>query len=483
MITPKNTLLIKFDLGIFRDVHLISFPGTGKIEDFFVQTDLDEKYEDAILRVALDLYSPDDGEVSLVLRDLAANHVVVGSIIKPVHANTSHLDIELPVPNPKKWTAETPYLYQLELQLSWPLRNLDTHTIHQNVGFRTVEIKNGLLTVNGKRILLRGVNRHDHHPLFGRAVPISFIKQDLLLMKSHNINALRCSHYPSHPKLYDLCDELGLWVMDEADLECHGFYDAVVRSLDIPEKANYEQRKMMAFSRAAAYTSDNDEWREAYVDRIRQVIQRDKNHPSIIIWSLGNESFYGRNHRAMYHYAKSVDPRRLVHYEGDAKSLSADMFSYMYPSVERLVRLAKTEGVNQEGLYEKPIVLCEYGHAMGNGPGGLEDYQTAFREYDRLQGGFVWEWANHGLWKKDGDNQFYGFGGDFADTPNDGTFVMDGLCHSDHTPTPGLVEFKKTTQPVKLSMEGKQLLVKNEYDFIGLDHLVATYKVEEFHTR
>ncbi|TVY89080.1 Beta-galactosidase [Lachnellula willkommii] len=467
--------------GIFRDVHLLSLPGTGRIEDFFVRTELDEKYEDAILRVALDLYSPDGGEAALVLRDPANHHAVVASTTKLIHANTPRLDIELPVSNPKKWTAETPYLYQLELRLSCPSRSSNPHTVLQKVGFRTIELKNGLLTVNGTPILLRGVNRHDHHPLFGRAVPLSFIKKDLLLMKSHNINALRCAHYPSHPKLYDLCNELGLWVMDEADLECHGFYDAVARPLDIPEEMDYEQRKLLAFPQATQYTSDNDEWREAYVDRIRQVIQRDKNHPSVIIWSLGNEAFYGHNHKAMYDYAKSVDPGRLVHYEGDSKALSADMFSYMYPSVERLAGLAKTEGVNAEGLYEKPIVLCEYAHAMGNGPGGLEDYQRAFREYDRLQGGFIWEWANHGLWKKDGAKPFYAYGGDFADTPNDATFVMDGLCFSDHTPTPGLVEFKKVAQPVKLSMEGEQLFVENEYDFIDLDHLVATYKVEAFH--
>jgi beta-galactosidase len=215
------------------------------------------------------------------------------------------------------------------------------HTIHQNVGFRSVGLKDGHLTVNGKPILLRGVNRHDHHPLLGRAVPISFIKQDLLLMKRHNINALRCSHYPSHPKLYDLCDELGLWVMDEADLECHGFYDAVARPLNIPEEMDYEKRKLLTFPQAAKFTSDNEEWKEAYLDRMTQVIQRDKNHPSIIIWSLGNESFYGRNHKAMYDYAKSVDPGRLVHYEGDARALSADMFSYMYASVERLITLPK----------------------------------------------------------------------------------------------------------------------------------------------
>jgi beta-galactosidase len=434
--------------------------------------------------VALDLHNPDGGDVSLVLRDPAKNNSVVASIRKAPDTDSFRLEIELQVPNPKKWTAETPYLYQLELSLYSPSQNFTPlHTISQNVGFRSVQLKNGLLTVNGKPILLRGVNHHDHHPLLGRAVPLSFIKEDLLLMKCHNINALRCSHYPSHPRLLDLCDELGIWVMDEADLECHGFYDAVARPLNIPPEMDYERRKLLAFPQAAAFTSDNDEWREAYLDRIRQVIQRDKNHTSIIIWSLGNESFYGRNHKAMYDYTKSVDPGRLVHYEGDAKASSADMFSYMYPSVERLVTLAKTEGVDPEGHYEKPMILCEYTHAMGNGPGGLEDYQSVFREYDRLQGGFVWEWANHGLWRKDGDDQFYAFGGDFGDVPNDGTFVMHGLCFSNHAPTPGLVELKKVIEPVRLLMEAEELFLENGYDFISLEHLVATYKVEAFGTR
>jgi beta-galactosidase len=443
-----------------------------------VRTVLDEIYRDAVLRVTFDVFNPEGGEVSLTLRDPGKNNKIVAKTRKCSSAGSRHLDVELSVANPKKWTAETPYLYLLEMNLFSSQGHEPIHTIHQNVGFRSVGLKDGHLTVNGKPILLRGVNRHDHHPLLGRAVPISFIKQDLLLMKRHNINALRCSHYPSHPKLYDLCDELGLWVMDEADLECHGFYDAVARPLNIPEEMDYEKRKLLTFPQAAKFTSDNEEWKEAYLDRMTQVIQRDKNHPSIIIWSLGNESFYGRNHKAMYDYAKSVDPGRLVHYEGDARALSADMFSYMYASVERLITLAKTEGIDSDGHYKKPIVLCEYAHAMGNGPGGLEDYQKVFREYSRLQGGFIWEWANHGLYKEDSSGDFFAYGGDFGDIPNDGTFVMDGLCFSDHSPAPGLVEFKKVTEPVRLDMEGERLFVENSYNFINLEHLVATYIVE-----
>ncbi|KAG0652338.1 beta-galactosidase [Hyphodiscus hymeniophilus] len=466
--------------GIFRDVHLIALPSDLRIEDFFITTDLDEKYTDATVHVTLDILSIEQSTISLVLRELLDSNNIVACSQTSAEAKASHIKLSLEVSNPRKWTAETPYLYELEMSL---IRDGQTmHSVCQRLGFRKVELKNGNITVNGTSILLRGVNRHDHHPLFGRAVPLSFIKKDLLLMKTHNVNALRCSHYPSHPGLYDLCDELGIWVMDEADLECHGFYDAVAYPLDVPESMDYEERKAFTFSKAAGFTSDNKAWSAAYLDRMIQLVQRDKNHPSIIIWSLGNEAFYGQNHKAMYEYAKQVDPGRLVHYEGDSRAESADMFSYMYPSVKKLIHLASTEQGDTEH-FEKPIVLCEYGHAMGNGPGGLEDYQAAFRNHRRLQGGFIWEWANHGLWK-DGDVKgFYAYGGDFGDIPNDDTFVMDGLCFSNHAPTPGLTEFKKVIEPVRSWVEGHTLIIENGYDFISLDHLMATFKLEKLGKR
>ena len=465
-------------LGIFRDVHLLGFPADTRIDDFFVKTILNESYEDANLDVTLDMVNPRGSEVGITLRD--SSDMVVNSKLHMLEDDTATVNLNLEVSEPHLWTAETPHLYRLEIRLFSPQGSEEpAQTIHQRVGFRKVELKDGNITVNGVPLLLRGVNRHDHHPLLGRAVPLSYIKQDLLLMKKHNINALRCSHYPSHPKLYDLCDELGFWVMDEADLECHGFYDSVARPLDVPESMDYGQRKLLTFSQAAKFTSDNDKWTAAYVDRMTQLIQRDKNHASVIIWSLGNEAFYGRNHQAMYEYAKKVDPGRLVHYEGDSNATSADMFSYMYPSPEKLISLATTVQVEGES-FKKPIILCEYGHAMGNGPGALENYQAAFREHRRLQGGFIWEWANHGLWKKEQQKSFYAYGGDFGDVPNDGTFVMDGLCFSDHTPTPGLIEYKKVIEPVRSWLSGSLLVIENGHDFVSLDHLTAKYKIEEF---
>lgn len=422
--------------------------------------------------------------LTLNLNELAKNG---GALLatKDLAVGKGHakIDIHLPVTQREinkleKWTAESPYLYQVEISLSTE-DDSPSHSVHQRVGFRKVEMKKGLLTVNGVAIQLHGVNRHDHHPTRGRSVPLDFLRRDLLLMKTHNVNALRCSHYPSHPALFDLCDELGLWVLDEADLECHGFLDAVMRPESLRQNMDYAERCKLLGPDAASYTSDNPEWKDAYLDRMEQLVQRDKNHASVIIWSLGNEAFYGQNHRAMYEYTKRVDPGRPIHYEGDSKAQSTDMFSYMYPSVDWLIQQAKTEGVGKDGSYTKPIVLCEYGHAMGNGPGGLEDYQEAFRKYPRLQGGFIWEWANHGLWKEDGPGkEYYAYGGDFGDYPNDGTFVMDGLCHSNHTPTQGLIELKKVIQPVGFSIQDGKLQVENRYTFIDLSHLLATFKVE-----
>ncbi|KAH7305188.1 glycosyl hydrolases family 2, TIM barrel domain-containing protein [Stachybotrys elegans] len=459
--------------GIFRDVSLLAFPGAARIEDFFIKTDLDADYRDAVLRadITVSSFVVDQQEVLLTLRD---NGKELASTRKPSSINEGVLKFEIPVSNPQKWTAESPKLYQLGISL-FSSTGDSVQSISQNVGFRKVEMKKGLITVNGSPILLRGANRHDHHPVHGRAVPYEFMKQDLLLMKQHNINALRTSHYPGQPQLYDLADELGLWVMDEADLECHGFYDVVTQPVEPPPYLDYEGSKEVYFPLAAQFTSDNTAWRASYVDRMVQMVQRDKNHPCIFSWSLGNESFYGANHVAMVDYARSIDDRP-IHYEGDIKAETADMYSYMYPDMERLTRLLETEGI-QDGTSLKPVILCEYAHAMGNGPGGLQDYQDMFRKHERLQGGFIWEWANHGLAHKGG---FYAYGGDFGDDPNDHTFVMDGLVSSEHKPTPGLLEVKRVFQPVKFDYDPTgRVLITNEYDFIGLDALEGTYSIQE----
>lgn len=458
--------------GIFRDVTLLAFPGQARIEDFFVRTALDKDYVDATLRLSVDLALATAAIVQVTLSNPSTGSTLQTEKYS-LGEKQDKLEAELSVSNPNKWTAETPNLYNLCIALYVDGAKDPVQTINHRVGFRQVEIKNGNITVNGVPVMFRGVNRHDHHPRFGRAVPLSFLREDLLIMKRHNVNALRCSHYPSHPRLYELCDELGLWVMDEADLECHGFYDAIARPLDIPESMDYEERKKLTFDQAAQFTTNNPEWKEAYVDRMVQMVQRDKNHSCIVIWSLGNEAFYGSNHQAMYDYVKQVDPSRPVHYEGDMEAKTVDMYSYMYPSLERLVGFATAEGDE----FKKPIVLCEYAHAMGNAPGGLEEYMEAFRAHRRLQGGWVWEWANHGLW--DEKKGWYGYGGDFGDTPHDGNFVLDGLLFSDHTPAPGITELKKAYAPVRVwPGEDGTLVVANDYNFVGLEGLQASYKIE-----
>lgn len=436
-----------------------------------MKTEFDQSYADAVLKVTVTLVATESVLLEAALRNRGSQDKI--GYEKMSVAEHGTVTLTMPVKSPKKWTAETPNLYDLQITLSSAFAGEVLYQeINHRVGFRQVEIKNGNITVNGSAVQFRGVNRHDHHPRFGRAVPLSFLREDLLLMKRHNINSVRCCHYPSHPKLYELCDELGLWVMDEADLECHGFYDAVARPLDVPESMDYEERKKLTFDKAAQFTTNNPEWKDAYVDRAVQMVQRDKNHACIVIWSLGNEAFYGQNHQAMYDYIKATDPSRPVHYEGDPEAKSADMFSYMYPSVDRITKLAVAEGDN----FEKPIVLCEFAHAMGNAPGGLEEYMEAFQTHRRLQGGWIWEWANHGIW--DEKRGFYAYGGDFDDYPNDGTFVMDGLCFSNHTPTPGLVELRKAYSPIHAWYADGSIFIENRYDFAGIEHLHAIYRVE-----
>jgi beta-galactosidase len=340
--------------GIFRDVYLHAFPKVHP-EDFHVQTILDDDYQDAKLWVEVKMNQNAFCDMKLLEAD--------GELVmKDMKLFDPKGCFEIKVKNPRKWTAETPYLYTLVL-------NFKECSVVQRVGFRKTELIKGVFCINGNPVKFRGVNRHEHHPDSGRAVPYEWLKHDLLLMKNHNINGIRTSHYINDPRLYDLADELGLWILDEADLECHGFGEVG--------------------GDASSFTSNNPDWTEAYVDRARQMVMRDKNHPSIILWSLGNESFYGQNHQHMYDFIKSVDKSRLIHYEGDWWAQTADIVSRMYASVENIIEMSK------EKDWTKPLVMCEYVHAMGNGPGAIKEYIDAFYGYPRLMGGFVWEWANH----------------------------------------------------------------------------------------
>ncbi|SEF18548.1 glycoside hydrolase family 2 TIM barrel-domain containing protein [Jiangella alba] len=389
--------------GIFRDVTLLARPA-GSVHDFTVHADYDG--ETGTLRVDA------DGAARVLVPSLgvdaaAGEDVAVGPV--------------------EPWSAESPRLYDGELVTA-------TERIALRIGFRRVAVENGLLTVNGRRVLFRGVNRHEFHPDRGRALTRQDMLDDVLLMKRHNVNAVRTSHYPPHPHFLDLCDEYGLYVVDECDLETHGF--------------GYEDWR--------GNPSDDDRWRPAYLDRMARMVERDKNHPSVVMWSLGNEAGAGANLAAIYAWTKERDPSRPVHYEGDPSC--SDVYSRMYASQAEVDEIGRGEG--------KPFVLCEYAHAMGNGPGGLRDYQDLFERHERCQGGFVWEWIDHGLRARDASGRsYYAYGGDFGETFHGGTFVADGLVFPDRTPSPGLVELKKVVEPLRLG-GGSRLVVENLHEVL-----------------
>lgn len=442
--------------GIFRDVYLTAAPQIH-LYDYTVRTLLERDYRDAALEIRLRLRSANEAaqgmRVELQLLDTCGEAVNGGSAertITEVELMQDHeMVFTLPLVNPRKWSAEDPYLYKLLIRVI----GQTTQVISARVGFRSIELKEGLLLVNGKAIKFKGVNRHDHHPDLGRTVPLDWMQQDVLLMKQHNVNAVRTAHYPNDPRFYDLCDEYGLYVIDEADLECHGFH----------RTDNSNQ------------LSDDPDWEPAFLDRIERMIQRDKNHPSIILWSLGNESYYGCNHAAMYRWAKEHDPTRLVHYAEDREALTADVFSTMYNRIWQLHELGQREDLG------KPHIVCEYAHAMGNGPGGLKEYWDVFYTYKRLQGGFVWEWVDQGIRQRTTEGQeYFVYGGDFHDHPNDSNFVIDGLVNPDRVPSAGLLELKKVMEPILiegLDIQAGELKLTNRYDFLHLNHLQLVWHV------
>lgn len=448
--------------GIFRDVSLFARPKV-QIRDFTIRTDLNDPFDQGKLDIHVELGSVGTASKSVgsryrlkaLLLDRAKLNVIgtdlIGGIV-PASGNDDTFDISIQVNQPRLWSAEEPNLYHLLLTLEEEDGEA-IECIPYRVGFRRIEIVENQFLVNGVPILLKGVNRHDYHPELGRTVPYQTMLQDVLLMKRHNINAVRTSHYPNDPRFYDLCDEYGLYVMDETDLECHGF------------------ELLGNISRI----SDDPAWKNAYVDRMVRMVERDKNHPSIIMWSMGNESGFGCNFETMAEWCREKDPTRLIHYEEDREGKSVDVMSTMYTSVEKLAELAGAEGP------QKPRIICEYAHAMGNGPGGLTEYNELFRSCNGLQGGFVWEWTDHGLKTVDEEGRsYYAYGGDFGDVPNNSNFCMDGLLFPDRTPSPGLLELKKVIEPVAtsaLDLKQGELELENRLDFIGLDHLEASWSL------
>ena len=440
--------------GIFRDVTLLSVPSLH-INDLFVTTALNEDFTQAAISVQVELSQ--DGAHSLS-GDLYRNGEIVATA-KKSQGDT----LALTVNHPALWSAEEPNLYTLLLTLKEVSgRVLDV--IPQRIGIRTVEVKNANILINGRAVMFKGVNRHEHHPDLGRTIPLQTMIDDILLMKRHNINAVRTSHYPSDPRWYDLCDEYGIYLIDEADLETHGF----------------------GMQQWRGNPPADPQFADACVDRMERMVLRDRNHPSVIMWSLGNEADFGENHLAMAARARELDPGRPLHYEQDHDLRTVDVYSNMYTHLDRVIMIGKGEQDSSdpfpEGFQNYPFILCEYAHAMGNGPGGLSEYWDAFYTYPRLQGGFIWEWVDHGIRLPLGQGEDFGYGGDFGDEPNDGNFVCDGLIFPDRTPSPGLIEYKKVLESVKVEatdLDTGRFRITNRYDFSDLHHLSLSWSVSD----
>ena len=440
--------------GIFRDVYLVGKPA-AHVQDFFIRTALADDNQSATLSCDIQLEN---------LGAAARDHRLVWSLLDQgseiASGSLDHLAIDgkcdcrftLDLANPHLWSAEDPYLYQLQLSLYNGQGEL-LEVIPQRVGVREIKVKDGLFYVNGHYLKLHGVNRHDNDHLKSRAVGMDRVERDIVLMKQHNLNSVRTAHYPNDPRFYELCDQYGLFVMAETDVETHGF-------------ANVGDLSRI---------TDDPFWEPVFVDRIERHVHAQKNHPSIIIWSLGNESGYGCNIRAMYQRCKAIDPTRLVHYEEDRDAEVVDVVSTMYSRVSQMNCFG-------EFPMEKPRIICEYAHAMGNGPGGLSEYQQVFDRHPHIQGHYIWEWCDHGILDQDEQGRpVYKYGGDYGDYPNNYNFCMDGLIYPDQTPGPGLREYKQVICPVKvraLDLASGKLAVENRYWFSTLDDIRLLVEVK-----
>jgi len=452
--------------GIFRDVTLLARPIAG-IDDVWLRTDYrgdasggnspDSRTGTGALEAELTA-SADAYPITLSVPELG---------IEQTWASPAEV-APIAVADVEPWSAELPRLYEARVSNA-------AESITLRIGFRTVEIRGDQLLVNGRRVVLHGVNRHETHPERGRVFDEAHARADMAMMKKFNVNAIRTSHYPPHPRVLEIADELGFWVVDECDLETHGF-----------EKDGW-----------AHNPSDEPAWRDAYLDRIERTVERDKNHPSIIIWSLGNESGTGANLAAMAAWVHERDRGRPVHYEGDYTGAYTDVYSRMYAPIPEVLAIG-TDGdttpllgcTSAEGARQraKPFLLCEYVHAMGNGPGAIDQYEELVDRFPRLHGGFVWEWRDHGILTHTprtgasggtvGGTPFCGYGGDFGEVVHDGNFVMDGLVLSDDTPTPGLFEYKAVVQPIRFAFADGSVAISNRRHSADTSDLRFLWRVE-----
>lgn len=434
--------------GIFRDVFLWSAPKT-QIRDFFFSTDLDEAYKNAKVTLDVEVTGKKRAcDIVVKLADKAGNTIITQTHRAAMGVNTLNFDVE----NPLKWTAETPNLYDLTISLVQKGKSIDLR--HTKVGFREVGFAaDGKLLVNGKPILFKGANRHDHSPLNGRTVSKEEMERDVQIMKSLNLNAVRTSHYPNNPYFYELCDQYGLYVLAEANVECHGLMSL----------------------------SGEPSWEKAFTERNENHVKRYRNHVSIVMWSMGNESGKGANFSTAEKAIKKLDSTRPSHYEGNSEY--CDVTSSMYPSVEWLESVGK-ERLNkyQKGETFKSHVICEYAHAMGNSMGNFREYLEVYERYPGLIGGFIWDWVDQSIKMPtpDGKGYYMAAGGDFGDKPNDSNFCTNGVIFSDRTYSAKAYEVKKVNQPIYVEALGNdQYKLTNKRFHSDVADLYGRYEIQE----
>lgn len=442
--------------GIFRDVYLLERPkqciydytirAVPEADDRKGKIQIQTSYLDQVLPVMARVYTADNCLI---------------------HEITFENETELVIDDPVLWNSEQPYLYTLVLET-------EHEVITEYIGIREIHVENSVVYINGAPVKFRGVNRHDSDPVTGFAISVDQMKKDLELMKQHNINAIRTSHYPNAPMFYQMCDKYGFFVIDEADYESHGTMNLYYKNDTREERT----------SRWNELITDNPEYEEAVLDRVKKMIERDKNRPCVVIWSMGNESGYGCTTEKALAWTKAYDPGRLTHYEGalhkgkkrryDYSNL--DLYSRMYPLYEQVEEYCESEP-------DKPMILCEYCHSMGNGAGDYEDYFEMIETYDCLCGGFIWEWCDHAIYKGKAANGkgIYYYGGDHGEYPHDGNFCMDGMVYPDRTPHTGLLEYKNVHRPIRVTEYNQAegyVILKNEMNYLILQEYVdVAYEV------
>ncbi len=441
--------------GMTRDVYLLA-RNKQHIRDFRITSELVNNYQDGAFTLAVEVLNATETARWIVVdAELMDNGKVIDKFNKKVQveSGTSSVDFSSTIKSARPWTAETPNLYELIIMLKDDKAET-IEVLRQDVGFRTVEIKDGQLHVNGKSIYLKGVNLHEHHDVTGHVMDEKTMIRDIEVMKAHNINAVRTSHYPQPERWYELCNKYGLYLVNEANIESHG----------------------MGYGKESL--AKDTTWMGAHLYRTKNMFERDKNQPSIIIWSLGNEAGNGPNFHATYDYLKDIDHTRPVQYERSGKDYNTDIFCPMYMRIGAMENYAKTNP-------NRPLIQCEYAHAMGNSVGNFQDYWDVIEKYDVLQGGFIWDWVDQGLLtKNEKGEEYWAYGGDFgpSDVPSDGNFCNNGLVNPDREAKPHLMEVKKVYQYIgfdAVDLEKGTVSIINKYDFISLADKQISWEVQE----